>query len=171
MGGGLWAALPALLHGASWDGNTTPSHLGGPDVLYNSPAALLHLPVAAAAEVTPGVGGASVSLRTARQEPVRSHLHHARSIHTAAPTRPAPLPHAPLVVGTKVPLGNTPLPRDVPQTFAPLGTTSDSDIAKTSVMPNNWHHRHIYKSPISWIRSQKAQFFREHQERQRKSEP
>lgn len=171
VAGGPWSALPALLDGASWDGHTPPPPVGRPDVLYNSPPAVLHLPVAAATGAAPGVGGAPGGLGAAGQEPVGSHLHHPRSLRAPAPTRPAPRPRAPLAAGTRVPSGDPPLPRDVPQTFAPLGTTSDSDIAKTSVMPGDWHHRPLYKSPTSWIRSQKAQFFRERQERQRKSEP
>lgn len=170
LDGEYWSPLPAVLHGASWIGHNQPSAVGDAVVHYSSPPPLFHSTMVAVAETATALGSTQDTPRKTSGESVRNSLQQPGSTRTSSPTRPAPHLFAPLVEGTGNPLGST-MPHDVPQTFAPVGKTSDSDIAKTSGLPDVGHRRLLYRNPISWIRSRKAQLFRERRERQNKSEP
>ncbi|XP_069969926.1 protein kinase C-binding protein NELL1 isoform X2 [Penaeus vannamei] len=169
VGDGYWPASPTLLPGASRVGNAPSVVMGDANVLYSTPPSVFHSSLAVTSKVA--TSDVTAPSKKAVWELVKIHQHQPSSTRTPSPTRPAPHSHAALVVASNKPVGRAPLPHDVPQTFAPLGKTSDSDIAKTHVVPSTWHHRLIYRNPISWIRSRKAQLFRERRERQRNSEP
>lgn len=169
VGDEYWPASPTLLPGASRVGNAPSVVMGDANVLYSTPSSVFHSSLAVTSKVA--TSDVTAPSKKAVWELVKIHQHQPSSTRTPSPTRPAPHSHAALVVASNKPVGRAPLPHDVPQTFAPLGKTSDSDIAKTHVVPSTWHHRLIYRNPISWIRSRKAQLFRERRERQRNSEP
>lgn len=172
MGGGYWPTIPFAFHGASWVGNAAPTTMGSAHVLHSSHSSLFHSFVAAITETTTDVDGTSNNnSKTFNRELRRNQQHHPSPANTPPTTRPAPHSYASLVVGTKNYVGSALLSYDVPQTFTPLGTISDSDIAKTNGLPTGWQYRLLYRNPISRIRSRKAQLFRERRERQKKSEP
>ncbi|KAK4316857.1 hypothetical protein Pmani_012033 [Petrolisthes manimaculis] len=131
---------------------------------------LVHNTVATPPQAASGLGMGTDAHQAIRRQSRSTHQHQPSPTHTPPPTRPSPHIPAPLVAATKNPVGNSPVPHDVPETFTPLGP-SDSEIAKTIILPNTWYRRLVYRNPISWIPSRKAQFFRERRERQRKSDP
>lgn len=171
LDGRHWFASPTLFNGAAWVGQPTPSGGKGTALGSDSLPSLVHSTVATPPQAASGLGMGTDAHQAVRRQPRSTYQHQPSPTHTPPPTRSSPRTPAPLVAATKNLVGSSPMPHDVPETFTPLGATSDSEIAKTIILPNTWYRRLVYRNSISWIPSRKAQFFRERRERQRRSDP